>query len=172
VTLQLSLESIKQKKLGEKTMESLATIIQGLDVNKSSTITFPVSAGLLEGKHVNAMGIGLWCFLWCINRVTFDRKDDAGQSWGQVLGGYPLTHQRIADELSLTLGAVRYQIKRLEENGYLRITRCREGQIIEVAHSIKWNNRKQKAKSPEKPYGDAVPSLADMLRQRQESREH
>jgi DNA-binding Lrp family transcriptional regulator len=89
-----------------------------------------------------------------------------------VLGGYPLTHQRIADELSLTLGAVRYQMKRLEENGYLRITRCREGQIIEVARSIKWNNRKQKAKVPEEPRGDSVPSLSDRLRKRQESREH
>ncbi len=150
-------------------MEKLAEIVQGLMQEKSGAgsfpktkprseepanraqpssektapfITFPVSVGLLEGKHVEAMGIAVWCFLWCINRVTSDRTDPDGERWGQVLGGCRFNQQRIADELGLTVRSVRYQMDRLKTAGYLRITRCRDGQQVEVRHSIKWLRRK------------------------------
>ena len=104
--------------------------------NSAPLITIPVSIGLLEKKHVEAMGIALWCFLWCVNRVTTDRTDANGERWGQVLGGCRFNHQRIADELGLPLRSVRYQMDRLKTAGYLRITRCRDGQQVEVRHSI------------------------------------
>jgi len=179
-------------------MESLADIIQSLtqvqnssnrtekaagkpankekptDEKSAAFITFPVSIGLLEGKHVEAMGIAVWCFLWCINRVTFDKTDSDGQRWGQVLGGCVFTQQRIADELSLSLRAVRYQLDRLKKSGYLRITRCRDGQVIEVRHSIKWLRRKNPPKPtqtpPDKPTGEVV-SLVDALLEKSRLRE-
>ena len=137
-------------------MQSIAEIVQGvLEANRQQEepvhkmppqpvekpvpfITIPVSIGLLEKKHVEAMGIALWCFLWCVNRVTTDRTDANGERWGQVLGGCRFNHQRIADELGLPLRSVRYQMDRLKTAGYLRITRCRDGQQVEVRHSIKW----------------------------------
>jgi len=149
-------------------MENIAAIVQGLmqatgtagslqranqpvaepanrtqpPAERAPFITFPVSIGLLEGKHVEAMGIAVWCFLWCINRVTSDRTDPDGERWGQVLGGCRFNHQRIADELGLSLRSVRYQMDRLRTAGYLRITRCQDGQQVEVRHSIKWLRRK------------------------------
>ena len=153
-------------------MQSIAEIVQGvLEANRQQEepvhkmppqpvekpvpfITIPVSIGLLEKKHVEAMGIALWCFLWCVNRVTTDRTDANGERWGQVLGGCRFNHQRIADELGLPLRSVRYQMDRLKTAGYLRITRCRDGQQVEVRHSIKWLRRKtqpQQKKGPAKP---------------------
>jgi hypothetical protein len=131
-------------------MESIAEIVHGVlqatpeppKEKPAPFITFPVSIGLLEGKHVEAMGSAIWCFLWCINRVTMDRIDSNGQRWGQVLGGCRFNHQRIADELGLTLRSVRYQMDRLKTAGYLRITRCQDGQQVEVRNSIKWLRRK------------------------------
>jgi len=137
-------------------MQSIAEIVQGVlqasqhqeepahkmppqtAENPAPFITIPVSIGLLEKKHVETMGIAVWCFLWCINRVTMDRTDANGERWGQVLGGCRFNHQRIADELGLPLRSVRYQMDRLKTAGYLRITRCRDGQQVEVRHSIKW----------------------------------
>ena len=118
---------------------------------KAPFITFPVSIGLLEGKHVEAMGIAVWCFLWCINRVTSDRTDPDGERWGQVLGGCRFNHQRIADELGISLRAVRYQMDRLRSGGYLRITRCQDGQQVEVRHSIKWLRRKTQGAPNSRP---------------------
>ncbi len=150
-------------------------------------ITIPISIGLLEKKHIEAMGIAVWCFLWCVNRVTSDRTDQDGERWGQVLGGCRFNHQRIADELGLTQRAVRYQMDRLKTAGYLRITRCRDGQQVEVRHSIKWLHRKtqptQKKQTAAPPVVPAVPvppsgnepaqvfSLTEALRKKQQERE-
>lgn len=147
-------------------MEKLAEIVQGLMQEKRGAgsfprtrpqsekptpfITFPVSIGLLEEKHVEAMGIAVWCFLWCINRVTMDKIDQNGERWGQVLGGCRFSHQRIADELGLTLRSVRYQMDCLKTAGYLRITRGQGGQQVEVRHSIKWLRRKTQPPQPDK----------------------
>lgn len=121
---------------------------------ESFAVTFPVSVGLLEGKHVAAIGDSLWCFLWCINRVTFDRQDpETGEFWGQVLGGHPFLHERIADELSLTPAAVLEQLHQLEEGGYLRINRGRSGLVTEVARSIKWQHRPGKRRFATAPHG-------------------
>ena len=194
-------------------MQSIAEIVQGvLQANQQQEepahkmpsltaerqvpfITIPVSIGLLEKKHVEAMGIALWCFLWCINRVTMDRTDQNGERWGQVLGGCRFNHQRIADELGLPLRSVRYQMDRLKTAGYLRITRCRDGQQVEVRHSIKWLRRKtqpaQKKGPAKQPPARPVPtpieppapvppsgnepaqvfSLTDALRKKQQERE-
>ena len=150
-------------------MQSIAEIVQGvMQANQQQEepahkmpsqtaekqvpfITIPVSIGLLEKKHVEAMGIALWCFLWCVNRVTMDRTDANGERWGQVLGGCRFNHQRIADELGLPLRSVRYQMDRLKTAGYLRITRCRDGQQVEVRHSIKWLRRKTQPPQKKRP---------------------
>ena len=52
--------------------------------------TFGVSAGLLDRKHVQAMGTSVWEFLACLNWQT-----DAA---GRVLGGKPLTAANFQDE--------------------------------------------------------------------------
>ena len=160
--------------------------------NNKFRTTFPVSSGLLEEKHVLAMGNSIWCFLWCIDRTTRDQHE-AADCWGQVLGGGVVTLERIARELGFTQRTVRNQLGRLQQHGYIRLTRFSRGQRIEVAHSIKWrrttrNNISarradvpeiltvpqhsvQCGEPPKKAERPFTGSLADELRKRLEERE-
>ncbi|MDD4989110.1 MAG: hypothetical protein PHV42_01655 [Candidatus Pacebacteria bacterium] len=47
---------------------------------------FTVSKGLLDPKHRQRMGVAVWEFLWCLDRVTKINADGLGL----VLGGKPV----------------------------------------------------------------------------------
>jgi hypothetical protein len=103
-------------------------------------VTFPVSAGLLEAKHVNHMpGQSVFVFLWLINRVTSDADSGNGHYNGAVLGGQPVNLNRIAEELGMTLRTVRRYVAILIKYGYLTSQKTGSGACIyAIMKSKKW----------------------------------
>jgi DNA-binding MarR family transcriptional regulator len=103
-----------------------------------------VQNDLLDPKHINAIGPALWLFMWCLDKIT--KIDEDGL--GYVLGGSLVTIAKIQKEMGLSTGTISEQLKRLEENGYLRLTRTGRGFIIVVNKAKKKfkqvsENRKQ-----------------------------
>ena len=77
--------------------------------------TFPVSAGLLEPQHVNAIDPrSPWpIYLWFIEHVTRDEPDGEGNFDGIVLNGRPVSMRQIADDLGIGERACRRHLARL-----------------------------------------------------------
>jgi DNA-directed RNA polymerase subunit N (RpoN/RPB10) len=81
--------------------------------------TFPVSAGLLDPQHVQAIGGALWVHLWFLNRVSrYDRRGE-DDFVGIVSNGRPLSIRKIAEELGIEYYACRRRLARLVRNGYI-----------------------------------------------------
>ncbi len=124
-------------------------------------VTFPVSAGLLEQKHVKAMtGQSLFVYLWFLNRITKDSPNGDGQFSGAVLGGQPVMLSRIAEELGLTYHTVRRYVAKLIRGKYLTSIKTGSGAVIyTVTKSKKWCWRRngQSATKPA-PSKDSVDS--------------
>jgi hypothetical protein len=82
--------------------------------------TFPVSAGLLDPRHVQAIDPSspLWIYLWLLNRVT--RDEQSGEDFvGIVLNGRPVSIQQIAEELGMGERVCRRYLARLVKEGYV-----------------------------------------------------
>jgi excisionase family DNA binding protein len=88
-------------------------------------------------EHRERIGPALWEFLWAIDRTTKEITDDQGQRWGVVLGGQPVTMERVAEESGGTARTARRNIERLVREGYLDVTRAPHGLIVRVARSKK-----------------------------------
>ena len=82
--------------------------------NSGELHTFPVSAGLLDPRHVQAIDPSspLWIYLWLLNRVT--RDEERGDDFlGIVLHGRSVSIRQIADELGIKERACRRHLARL-----------------------------------------------------------
>jgi hypothetical protein len=103
-------------------------------------VTFPVSAGILEAKHVAQMpGQSLFVYLWFLNRVTSDAEGIDGQYCGAVLGGQPVNLGRVAEELGMILRTVRRYVGELVGHGYLTSKKTGSGACIYgLTKSKKW----------------------------------
>ena len=107
-------------------------------------------SGLLE--HRDRMGSAIWEFIWCLDRIT---REENGI--GFVNGGAPVRARQIARDFK-TMGdktvdeqTVRINLKKLKEEGYLRLRRTPYGQVIEVMNSLKfgiWAPCKRTNKKP------------------------
>jgi hypothetical protein len=87
---------------------------------KNALQTFPVSAGLLEPRHVQAIDPSSpWpIYLWFLEHVTRDRAN--GEHFdGIVLNGCPVSIRQIADELGIGERVCRRHLARLVKAGYL-----------------------------------------------------
>jgi hypothetical protein len=88
--------------------------------NSGELHTFPVSAGLLDPRHVQAIDPSspLWIYLWLLNRVT--RDEERGDDFlGIVLHGRSVSIRQIADELGIKERACRRHLARLVRAGYV-----------------------------------------------------
>jgi hypothetical protein len=97
--------------------------------------TFRVSSGLLDPKHVTAIGGALWLFLWCIDKQTGPH--------GLILGGCPITLAQIARQLPFTERHLARQLARLEMKGYLTAKRFDRGLVMHVEMQKKFGPRRQ-----------------------------
>lgn len=70
-------------------------------------------SGLLDAKHIEALGKAVWLFLWCVRRQTDNE--------GWVLGGKVITARSIAGELNLPLRTVQRWLGQVEP--YVEISR-------------------------------------------------
>lgn len=70
--------------------------------------------GLLDPKHISAMGTSVFLYLWCLRHQT--------KSNGLVLGGSPITYEKINERLGQSERTVRRWMKSLRDNGYVEVT--------------------------------------------------
>ena len=82
--------------------------------------------GLLEGKHWKKMGVSVWIFMWCIDKVTMVDED----GYGYVLGGKPVQLDDIGIGSRPTISR---NLARLEKEGYISLTYASKGIVIKIA---------------------------------------
>lgn len=103
---------------------------------------FNIKSGLLEKKHYDEIGSAIWVFLWLIDRITKEFIDERGRPWGVVLGGKPIKAEDIAQTFSVSIEAVKRNLRRLADNRYIKTIRTPYGKIIHVYNSGKWKPKK------------------------------
>jgi hypothetical protein len=86
-----------------------------------------VKNGLLEPKHIQAMGEAVWLFLWCIDKVT---KETDG--WGVVLGGKPIRYAEVQQQLGIAERTYKRWLEILRQHEYIKTTRAPYGLVIKV----------------------------------------
>lgn len=69
--------------------------------------------GLTEEKHRAAMGHAIWLYMWLIKRQT--RRN------GLVLGGAPLTYERIQGETHYAIKTMKRWMAQLRAGGYIEV---------------------------------------------------
>ncbi|MFY9527832.1 MAG: hypothetical protein WBC04_18400 [Candidatus Acidiferrales bacterium] len=90
----------------------------------------PVWNGILE--HLQPMGMAIWLYLWCLDRITQERE-----GVGYVLGGAPVKVEKIAEELGRSARALRRDLGKLRSR-YLRLRWTPYGYVIGVLNSRKF----------------------------------
>jgi hypothetical protein len=113
-------------------------------------LTFPVSSGLLDPRHVRSMGsCPLFLYLWFVNRVTQDSPNGDHEFLGVVLGGKPVSLEVIARELGISYGTCKRYAARLIGAGYVRSRKTRTGACSWlVTKSKKWQWRRTADDAP------------------------
>jgi hypothetical protein len=114
--------------------------------------TFPVSAGLLDPRHVQAIGRAVWVYLWFLNRVTRDEQRGDDDFVGIVLNGRPLSIDEIAEELGFDYYACRRHLARLVKSGYVERRKTGAGMFsYSVKKSKKWAWKRQTSGARNRP---------------------
>jgi len=83
---------------------------------------------LLEKKHIESMGIAVWMYMWCIDKMTSISEDGIGK----VLGGKPIRFKEIGDELGISIRTYQRWSAVLSEHGYINTLRTPYGVVISV----------------------------------------
>ena len=100
---------------------------------------FPLSPGLVDGKHRQNMGLAIWEFLWFLEHVTSDEPDGNGKFDGVVDFGNPISAAKIAQEIASSPRNVQRNIQKLVSAGYLARQRAlANGNSYIVKNSKRW----------------------------------
>lgn len=113
---------------------------------------------LLEPKHREAMGIAIWEYMWCIDKMTSINESGIGN----VLGGKPVKSTEIATDLGTSRRHISENLQKLQSTGYINLKRTPYGYIITVNKAKKKFNAKkemaEKVSSVEVEIADNVTS--------------
>lgn len=85
--------------------------------------TFEIKNNLLEPKHIEAMGIAIWLFMWLDDKVT--RIDDGEVGW--ILGGKPIKYEQVKEELGISQRTYTRWIEQLVKYPYIKAIRTPHG---------------------------------------------
>jgi hypothetical protein len=100
---------------------------------------FPLSPGLVDGKHRQNMGLAIWEFLWFLEHVTSDESDGKGKFDGIVDFGNSISAARVAREIASSARNVQRNIQKLVSTGYLiRKRALANGHSYVVTNSKRW----------------------------------
>jgi len=100
---------------------------------------FPLSPGLVDGKHRQSMGLAIWEFLWFLKHVTSDEPDGRGKFDGVVDFGNPISAARVAREIASSARCVQKNIQKLISTGYvIRKRELANGSSYVVKNSNVW----------------------------------
>ncbi|MDD5356569.1 MAG: hypothetical protein PHS53_00260 [Candidatus Pacebacteria bacterium] len=94
---------------------------------------FIVSKGLLDAKHRRRMGVAVWEFLWCLDRVTKINADGLGL----VLGGKPVNLCDFTGSLGTSEVTVSRNLQKLARWNYLTLVHAPYGIVIQVPKAKK-----------------------------------
>jgi hypothetical protein len=100
--------------------------------------------------HFQKIGLALWEFLWCIDKITIE-KDGIG--W--VFGKTPVKVARIASDFGICEKTVRLHLNQLKTFGYISTRKTPFGLVIGVK-----NSRKIWAPNSERPSGKELPEAS------------
>jgi hypothetical protein len=127
--------------------------------NAGELHTFPVSAGLLDPRHVQAIDPSSpWpIYLWFLEHVTRDEQE-GDYFLGIVLNGRPLRIREIAGALGIEYHSCRRHLAHLVTTGYLKREKTGVGMFTyTVTKSKRWawkrhtaGARNQQSSAPEK----------------------
>jgi predicted DNA-binding transcriptional regulator len=92
-----------------------------------------VHNSLVENKHLQAMGITVWLYLWLLDKMTSIDKNGNGK----VLGGKPVTSEEITTSLGINERTLRRWVKQLSDGGYITTTRTPVGLSYTVTKAKK-----------------------------------
>jgi hypothetical protein len=109
-----------------------------MSLTRGRELPIGARAGLIDPKHVKAIGSARWLYDWILWRVTSEQD-----GLGRVLGGSPVRCEEIADDLGVGLRTVYRWMRRLR-GGYIRtrhvVSYGRHGLSIEVLRSKKFTS--------------------------------
>lgn len=97
-----------------------------------------IKNNLLDSKHVEAMGISVWLYMWMIDKMTSIGEDGVGL----VLGGKPIKFNEVGEELGIGERTYTRWVKDLSEGGYLNVKRTPYGLIFSVNKAFKHFGRR------------------------------
>jgi hypothetical protein len=87
-----------------------------------------IKNNLLDPKHIEHMGIAVWLYMWCIDKMT--SIDESGV--GKVLGGKPIEYKEVGDELGISVRTYRRWVTQLRDAGYINTKLTPHGLIFSV----------------------------------------
>lgn len=103
---------------------------------------FPIYSGLLSPEHREQIGPAIWEFLWFISKTTKEFQE-GDETLGIVLGGKPIKHSEIAEELGISESTVKRNVNRLKINHYIESKRAPYGEIYIVKNSKKFKTKRK-----------------------------
>lgn len=106
--------------------------------------TFEIKNNLLEPKHIEAMGISIWLFMWLDDKITKIDENEVG--W--VLGGKPIKYEQVQEELGISQATYTRWIAQLSKYPYIKAIRTPYGISFRVYKAHK-NFKKRLIKSEE-----------------------
>jgi len=112
--------------------------------------------GVISAEHQKAMGKSIWLYLWLVKRQT--------KANGLVLGGAPITYQRIFSEIKVPLRTAQRWLRLLREKGYVEISYLNYHQIrirILKAKKFAFKQIPLPLDDPAKSGGTTPPKVAD-----------
>jgi DNA-binding Lrp family transcriptional regulator len=77
-------------------------------------VNIGIHDGILEQKHVDAMGTAIFLYLWCVRHQT--------KHSGLVWGGAPVTYGKINEKLGQPERTLKRWMKKLVDAGYIELT--------------------------------------------------
>jgi hypothetical protein len=89
--------------------------------------------GLLEQKHLDALGPAIWLYLWFIDKQP--------KNTNKVLGGKPVTYQMFAESFPQVprITYVRW-LEYIRKGGYIDLLRTPRGYVVAINKPKKWVN--------------------------------
>jgi len=102
-----------------------------------------ITNGLLDPKHVEAMGEAVWLYMWLVDKSTSQNENGEGK----VLGNKPIVYENdIEPALGIPRRTYTRWISRLRNAGYIKTLRTPAGLIIVITKAKK-RTKKGSAKS-------------------------
>jgi hypothetical protein len=111
--------------------QASSPIVPAHEAEKSYPV--PVWSGLISAKHRSAMGMAIWMFLWCIDRITIEKD-----GWGIVLGGAPVKDEVIRKLFEIDKETVHAFRQKLLAGRYITALRTPYGFVYRVRNSRKF----------------------------------